>query len=96
MKTWYDRIRELREDLPEKKSQTEIAAELKITQRKLSYIETGKTEPNIEDIIRICKYYNVSADYILGLEDKKLNTSPQYNKTINTTINGDHHKITIK
>jgi transcriptional regulator with XRE-family HTH domain len=70
MKTWYERIRELREDLPEKKSQTEVAEDLQITQRKLSYIETGKTEPSIEDIIRICEYYNVSADYILGISER--------------------------
>jgi transcriptional regulator with XRE-family HTH domain len=71
MKMWYERIRELREDLPEKKSQSEIAAALKMTQRKLSYIETGKTEPSIQDMICICKYYRISADYILGLTDSK-------------------------
>ena len=71
MKMWYERIRELREDLPEKKSQSEVAAALKITQRKLSYIETGKTEPSIQDMICLCKYYRTSADYILGLKDSK-------------------------
>ena len=95
MKSWYDRIRELREDLPEKKNQTEVAKELKITQRKLSYIETGKTEPNIEDLIRICKYYNVSADYILGLKEQSISTS-NYNKTITTTINGNVNNVNIK
>lgn len=72
MKTWYERIRELREDLPKKKTQSEVAQELQITQRKLSYIETGKTEPTIDDIIRICKYYGVSADYVLGLAENKI------------------------
>lgn len=71
MKTWYERIRELREDLPHKKTQSEVARDLQITQRKLSYIETGKTEPSLEDMIHICKYYNVSADYILGLAENK-------------------------
>lgn len=70
MKTWYERIRELREDLPVKKTQKEVAADLKITQRKLSYIENGKTEPSVEDFIRICRYYNVSADYVLGMKDQ--------------------------
>ena len=69
MKKWYERIRELREDLPVKKSQTDVARELKITQRKLSYIETGKTEPSLEDLVRICKYYGVSSDYILGIKE---------------------------
>ena len=70
MKKWYERIRELREDLPVKKSQAEVAKELQITQRKLSYIETGKTEPSLDDLVRICNYYGVSADYILGLTEK--------------------------
>ena len=70
MKKWYERIRELREDLPVKKSQAEVAKDLAITQRKLSYIETGKTEPSLEDLVRICKYYGVSSDYILGIEEK--------------------------
>jgi len=70
MKKWYERIRELREDLPVKKSQSEVANDLKITQRKLSYIETGKTEPSLEDLVRLCNYYGVSADYILGLTEK--------------------------
>ncbi len=72
MKTWYERIRELREDLPHRKTQAEVAHDLQITQRKLSYIETGKTEPSIEDMIHLCKYYNVSADYILGLAENKV------------------------
>jgi transcriptional regulator with XRE-family HTH domain len=56
--------------LPVKKSQAEVAKELQITQRKLSYIETGKTEPSLDDLVRICNYYSVSADYILGLTEK--------------------------
>ena len=73
MKTWYQRIRELREDLDEKTNQTEVARALHMTQRKLSYIETGKTQPSIEDLLAICQYYKVSADYIIGLsvEEKK-------------------------
>ena len=59
MKKWYERIRELREDLPIKKSQSDVAKDLKITQRKLSYIETGKTEHSLEDLVRLCKYYGV-------------------------------------
>ncbi len=71
MKTWYERIRELREDLDERKSQTEVANALHMTQRKLSYIETGKTQPSIEDLLSICRYYGVSADYLIGLSAEK-------------------------
>ena len=28
---------------------------------------TSQAEPNIKDLRMLCKYYNVSADYLLGL-----------------------------
>lgn len=64
-------IQELREDLEPPMSQTKLGEELKITQRKVSYLENGKIEPNIEDIIRYCKFFEVSADYLLGMTKDK-------------------------
>ncbi len=61
------RIKELRIDNDLK--QQEVAENCNITQRKVSFIENGVTEPNLEDLRNICKFYNVSADYILGLPD---------------------------
>ena len=60
-----DRIRALREDSD--LNQTELAGKLNMTQRKISYIECGKCEPSLEDIIAFCKYFKVSSDYLLGL-----------------------------
>ncbi len=73
---FYEIIRGLRDDLLRKSNLTEIAEKLGMTQRKLSYIETGKSEPSLADLRSICKFYNVSADYVLGLtnEPKKLKT----------------------
>lgn len=73
---FYEIIRGLRDDLLRKSNQTEIAEKLGMTQRKLSYIETEKSEPSLADLRSICKFYNVSADYVLGLtnEPKKLKT----------------------
>lgn len=31
--------------------------------------EQGRTEPNIATLVRLCKLFDVSADYLLGLED---------------------------
>ena len=67
MKKYYEKLRELREDLEPKPTQSEVGNKCGITQRKLSFIEKGFTEPNIQDLIALCKYYGVSADYILGL-----------------------------
>lgn len=64
---FYEIVRGLREDLLRRSNQTEIAGKLGMTQRKLSYIETGKSEPSLADLRSICKFYNVSADYLLGL-----------------------------
>lgn len=64
------RIRELRQDNDLR--QIDVAKKCNITQRKVSFIEKGTTEPNLEDLRQLCKLFNVSADYILGLP-KNLN-----------------------
>lgn len=66
---FHERIRALREDNDIK--QKDIAKLLNMNQRKVSRLETKATEPNPDEIIRYCKIFNVSADYILGLSDKK-------------------------
>ncbi len=66
---FHERIRALREDNDIK--QKDIAKLLNMNQRKVSRLETKATEPTPDEIIRYCKIFNVSADYILGLSDKK-------------------------
>ena len=61
-----EKIRAFREDRD--LNQTELGKALNMTQRKISYIECGKYEPSIEDLRAICFYFNVSADYFLGLK----------------------------
>lgn len=63
-----ERIRNLREDRD--LTQNELGAQVNMTQRKISYIERGKYEPSIDDIVSLCKFFNVSSDYLLGLNDK--------------------------
>lgn len=60
-----EKIRNLREEL--NMNQTQLGEQVNMTQRKVSYIECGKYEPSIEDIICFCKFFNVSSDYLLGL-----------------------------
>lgn len=59
------RFRNLREDSD--LNQTELGKRLHMTQRKVSYIECGKYEPSVDDIVAICNYFKVSADYLLGI-----------------------------
>ena len=62
------RIRDLREDRD--LTQAEIAKVIKTSQQHYSKIETGKADINGEKLILLSKFYNVSVDYILGLDSK--------------------------
>lgn len=59
------RIRDIREDRD--LSQAQVAAVIKTTQQQYSKIETGKADISGEKLILLAKFYNVSADYLLGL-----------------------------
>ena len=61
-----EKIKSFREDLD--MNQTALGKMVNMTQRKISYIECGKYEPSIEDIKALCNFFNVSADYLLGLK----------------------------
>ena len=67
--TYLKRMRDLRED--NDKTQLEIAEQLGTSQTMYARYERGANELPIHHLITLCKYYKVSADYILGLTDKK-------------------------
>ena len=67
MQTYQIRLRQLRES--HDKTQSEIAEYLGIKQTVYSRYETGKNDMKPNQIIALCKYYGVSADYILGLPE---------------------------
>ena len=48
-------------------SQRKAAADLNISQALLSHYENGAREPGLTFLCRACKYYGVSADYMLGM-----------------------------
>jgi len=61
------RIKEIR--LENKLNQSQFGNSISVSQDTISLWEKGKSLPNTEFIIEICKKYNVSANYLLGLED---------------------------
>ena len=63
------RLRAVREDRDY--TQAEIGAILQKSQQGYNHIEAGRAELKIEDLIRLCKFYNLSADYLIGLTDEK-------------------------
>ena len=60
-----EKIKNLREDA--NLNQSQLGKATNMTQRKISYIECGKYEPSIDDIVSLCNYFKVSADYLLGV-----------------------------
>ena len=50
-------------------SQRTVAADLGISQALLSHYENGVREPGLDFVCRACRYYGVSADYLLGISD---------------------------
>ena len=62
--TFGEKIRLLREE--KELNQTELGDAVGMTQRKISYLECGRYEPSFDDLRALCRYFQVSADYLLG------------------------------
>ena len=60
-------MKDLREDRD--MTQAALGKVLQKSQQGYNHIETGRAELKIEDLIVLCKFYNVSADYMIGLTD---------------------------
>lgn len=63
---YCSRIKKLRTD--KGFSQKQIAFVLRIRQEQYSKYESGKRDLPIKHLIRLCCFYKVSSDYILGIE----------------------------
>lgn len=61
-------MRALREDRD--LTQSQVAQVINKSQQGYNHIEIGRAELKIEDLIKLCDYYDVSADYFIG-RDKK-------------------------
>ncbi|HIR29908.1 MAG TPA: helix-turn-helix transcriptional regulator [Candidatus Coproplasma stercorigallinarum] len=62
-----ERLRELR--CEKGLTQKQLAEKLNISQKSLSKYERESLDLSTELIVRICRYFQVSADYLLGLDD---------------------------
>ncbi len=65
MKAYCELLRELRESRDLK--QSDIATVLNTTQQVYSRYETGINELPLRHLVTLCRFYHVSADYLLGL-----------------------------
>ena len=62
-----DRLKSLRKE--KGVNQKVVAEAVGITTSAYSNYEQGTREPSLEILVALCKYFGVSADYLLGLED---------------------------
>ena len=67
MRTFLEKLRGLRED--NDLTQTQVAEFLGTSQTMYARYERGANEMPVRHLVALCKFYNVSADYLL-------NTSP--------------------
>ena len=65
---YRQRMRNLREDRD--LTQREVAVVISKSQQGYSHIEEGRAELKIDDMIKLCRFYNVTADYFVGMSDK--------------------------
>ena len=68
MVTFPERLKEVRKN--NNSTQRQVAEMLGASESQYQLYEYGKHKPNYEYIIKLCRYFNVSADYLLGLTDE--------------------------
>ncbi len=69
MKTYIKRLIDLRVDSD--LTQAEVAKVLNKSQQGYAHIENGRANISVDDIIKLCEFYKVSSEYVLGFTDKK-------------------------
>ena len=63
------RLEQLRKEKNE--TQTDVANVLNVQRQIVSYYETGRRTPNVEDLMILAGHYNTTVDYLLGRTDTK-------------------------
>ena len=60
------------------KTQVEIAKALNVTKQCINDYKTGKSVPSLETFFSLCVFFDVSADYLLGLTDYWIRTKTKH------------------
>ena len=85
---YTQRLKDLRED--KDKNQEEIANILNMTRQQYQLYESGKRKLPIDKLIELCKFYQVSSDYILGFTN---DPETRWNVKNQININGGKNKL---
>jgi transcriptional regulator with XRE-family HTH domain len=65
------RLRAARQAIHPPVTQREVARKFDLSPSAVNLWEAGKTEPSVQDIIALSRWYEVSTDWLLGLSDGK-------------------------
>ena len=68
MVDYRTRLRNTREDRD--LTQSDVGKILNKSQQGYNHIEAGRAELKIDDLIKLCQFYNLSADYMIGLTNE--------------------------
>ena len=71
---YRERIKNVRED------HDLTQAQVGKSQQGYNHIEMGRAELKIDDLIRLCKFYDLSADYLIGLTDNPISYKNEKNE----------------
>ena len=75
---YRERIKNVRED--HDLTQAQVGKLLDKSQQGFNHIEMGRAELKIDDLIRLCKFYDLSADYLIGLTDNPISYKNEKNE----------------
>ena len=64
---FMERLKEIREE--KGFSQEQVAKVIGIRQQTISQYEKGITEPDIQTLKKLCDFFDVTSDYLLGFKD---------------------------
>ena len=82
------KLKELR--IERENTQQQLADIFNVSKTTICQWETHKQEPSLEDVVKIAKYFDVTIDYLCGLEE---NSSNKIKNTVmyqNSVHNGDN------
>jgi len=67
MSKFATRVKELREE--KNLTKTQLANALKLSDNIVGRWESGTRMPSLDTLVLLAKFFNVTADYLLGLKD---------------------------
>lgn len=94
MNKFGNRLKELRES--NKLTQIGLSTRLGMSQESISSYERGISKPSIEVLQMIAAFFNVSTDYMLGLDNNKIRISNTEMDPFEITLIRNFRKLSIR